>query len=289
MCELSLNGKKINATESMWKAYEIQRRVSLPMETLHGQQSEVSLLSQVRMVYEDNGVFFSLSIHQNESNNEPQIAPFNISIDLSSLVRFYDNDTVWTWSYPTPKPADYPQFKSEVLSSPFQVVVMDTLSPSVAAFGFTNSPISHRVTSRGSIEVTWTVSVSNFRVEIAFAFGTSRYETLKKVSQWTEDFSTIFEGAKSNWEKRWNDAFIPHNGHFSGSLPVLDTDDEVMSRMYYSSILSMLSMERTNAKIYDRVYITGCGGLTVNIDNQVSTERSHSIVFVSIVIYYLTS
>lgn len=88
-------------------------------------------------------------------------------------------------------------------------------------------------------------------------------------------FGAAFNTARKSWEKRWQDAFTPGNGHYSGSLPVLtNTNDTAIARLYYMSILSVLAMERTNLgpefstilgrptgpgafQGCDRVYVTG--------------------------------
>ncbi|WP_406292889.1 hypothetical protein OG948_00700 [Embleya sp. NBC_00888] len=85
-------------------------------------------------------------------------------------------------------------------------------------------------------------------------------------------FQQAFNAVHDGWEKRWQDAFTPGNTHYSGSLPVLTTDDAAVSRLYYMSVLSVLTNERTNLGAdfndvlgrvrggfsgFDRVYVTG--------------------------------
>ncbi|MFI6599364.1 hypothetical protein ACIBHX_24190 [Nonomuraea sp. NPDC050536] len=85
-------------------------------------------------------------------------------------------------------------------------------------------------------------------------------------------FQQAFDAVHAGWEKRWQDAFTPGNTHYSGSLPVLTTDDDAVSRLYYMSVLSVLCSERTNLGAdfndvlgrapggyngFDRVYVTG--------------------------------
>eukprot|EP01046_Picozoa_sp_COSAG06_P057560 COSAG06_NODE_11260_length_1537_cov_1.253129_2_plen_232_part_01 len=47
------------------------------------------------------------------------------------------------------------------------------------------------------------------------------------------------------FEQRWHDAFTPDNGHFSGHLPTLQTDDAQIARTYYVSALTLVGLERT--------------------------------------------
>jgi hypothetical protein len=76
------------------------------------------------------------------------------------------------------------------------------------------------------------------------------------VARWTAVFSKEFDGFKQCWEQRWADTFTPGNQHFSGSLPVLVTDNAALKRNYYMGILTMLELERTQFPVYPRSFIT---------------------------------
>ena len=69
-------------------------------------------------------------------------------------------------------------------------------------------------------------------------------------------FSDEFDGFKQCWEQRWADAFTPGNHYFSGSLPVLVTDNAALKRNYYMGILTMLELERTQFPVFPRSFIT---------------------------------
>ncbi|HLZ53056.1 MAG TPA: hypothetical protein VKS19_01125, partial [Verrucomicrobiae bacterium] len=76
------------------------------------------------------------------------------------------------------------------------------------------------------------------------------------VMRWSANFSKEFYGFKQCWEQRWADAFRPGNHHFSGSLPVLVTDNPALKRNYYMGILTMLELERTQFPVSPRSFIT---------------------------------
>lgn len=76
------------------------------------------------------------------------------------------------------------------------------------------------------------------------------------VMRWKGSFSEEFDGFKECWERRWTDAFTPGNQHFSGSLPVLVTDNARLARNYYMGILTMLELERTQFPVSPRSFIT---------------------------------
>lgn len=74
-----------------------------------------------------------------------------------------------------------------------------------------------------------------------------------------------FNGVQAGFEARWLDAFTPKqspgDGHFSGSMPVLLTDDDDLSTLYYTSALALLQAERTNLPQFaPRTYLTASGG-----------------------------
>src|SRR5260221_1674072 len=76
------------------------------------------------------------------------------------------------------------------------------------------------------------------------------------VMRWSANFSKEFDGFKQCWEQRWADAFTPGNHHFSGSLPVLVTDNAALKRNYYMGIVTMLELERTQFPVHPRSFIT---------------------------------
>jgi len=76
------------------------------------------------------------------------------------------------------------------------------------------------------------------------------------VAKWSANFTKEFDGFKKCWEQRWADAFTPGNKHFSGSLPVLVTDNTALKRNYYMGILTMLELERTQFPVSPRSFIT---------------------------------
>ena len=65
------------------------------------------------------------------------------------------------------------------------------------------------------------------------------------MAAWAADFDAEMAAFQAVWEKRWADAFTPGNGHFSGHLPILKTDDAALRRNYYMGALTMLILERT--------------------------------------------
>jgi hypothetical protein len=113
----------------------------------------------------------------------------------------------------------------------------------------------------GMIHWCWNVSLSaGGRNEVEFVAGDGHAADAPKVwadvMRWSVNFSREFNGFKQCWEQRWADAFTPGNHHFSGSLPVLVTDNAALKRNYYMGILTMLELERTQFPVFPRSFIT---------------------------------
>ena len=81
-------------------------------------------------------------------------------------------------------------------------------------------------------------------------------------------FDAAWSAAASLWEERWSDAFTPSNGFWSGHLPTLELDTAAaagtaaagVARVFYMSILTVVSMARTNLPlVFDRVFVNGQG------------------------------
>jgi hypothetical protein len=113
----------------------------------------------------------------------------------------------------------------------------------------------------GIIRWQWKVALrAGGKKEIGFVAGDGRASDSQKVQadvmNWSEHFSTEFLGFKRIWEQRWADAFTPNNHYFSGSLPVLVTDNAALKRNYYMGILTMLELERTQFPVSPRSFIT---------------------------------
>lgn len=113
----------------------------------------------------------------------------------------------------------------------------------------------------GVVRWRWKVAFSaGGKNEIGFIAGDGRASDSQKVqvdvARWCKIFPTEFDGFKKCWEQRWADAFTPGNKHFSGSLPVLVTDNAALKRNYYMGILTMLELERTQFPVHPRCFIT---------------------------------
>ena len=69
------------------------------------------------------------------------------------------------------------------------------------------------------------------------------------------NFTQLWDATLTGWSTRYQQAMTPGNDLFSGSLPVLVTNDSDISSLWYQSIISILTTMRTNL-LYPRVYAT---------------------------------
>ena len=72
------------------------------------------------------------------------------------------------------------------------------------------------------------------------------------------------------WEQRWRASFSRDDNTYSGSLPVLSTSDAAIRRLYYSSLVSLMMLERSVPQwqgVAERVWVTVAGNeVRVNMD-----------------------
>ena len=113
----------------------------------------------------------------------------------------------------------------------------------------------------GIVRWQWKVTLfAGGKKEMGFIAGDGRAADSQKVqgdvAHWRKHFPSEFDGFKKCWERRWADAFTPGNKYFSGSLPVLVTDNATLKRNYYMGIITMLELERTQFPVSPRSFIT---------------------------------
>jgi hypothetical protein len=113
----------------------------------------------------------------------------------------------------------------------------------------------------GIVRWRWNIAIpahAERRIEFVAADGriADSQKVQADVTKWSANFSNEFDGFKQCWERRWADAFTPGNPHFSGSLPVLVTDNDALKRNYYMGAVTMLELERTQFPVHPRSFIT---------------------------------
>ena len=91
-------------------------------------------------------------------------------------------------------------------------------------------------------------------------------------------FHTAFAEAQSKWEDRWQNAFLPNNGYWSGNLPTLSLPGPTganVERVYYMSALTVVSQMRSNLPLVGpRVWPNGNGNVAFGGSKGIGGSRS---------------
>ncbi len=237
---LTLDGQDIPAQWSQWLAHEIRRGASTD-----GLRVETA----VRMAFEDGGVLFRAMV-TNETDGTRRV---ELGVDTGLFLRRFDR----TWEWGPPRPGT--DKKTAVEATPDgMLAVADGESPAVAVFAFAAKPDS--LEDGTSARAAWNLSLNageTRTVEFVLAVGGDGEAIRAKAAGWAGDFTVVFDAAHDRWQERFDAAFTPNNGHFSGHLPLLETGDKALRRVYYGSVLSWLCLERTNfAAGFPRIFAT---------------------------------
>jgi hypothetical protein len=239
---LRINGEELKADESRWYAYQILRR---------SRTRDLEVGTTVRMVFEDRGVLFRLKLRNLQSSAQQ----VEVSADLNGLIGRYDSG----WAFRFPRPQDPNDFAAALAANGTQMLIRHAKSPARVAFAFRHKP--------DQLEPVWTHGRAAWRITVnpgqertidfVMAVGSGDDEPVSQAGKWVAEFDSTFAAAKTQWEKRFADCFVPGNGFYSGNLPVLTTPDAAMQRVYYMGIVSRLQMLRTNLPVQPRIMVTG--------------------------------
>ncbi|MER6943073.1 LamG domain-containing protein [Nonomuraea sp. NPDC000554] len=266
-CALSVDGVPITTSESRWSAYEVTRKATTG--------SGVRIQTATRLAFERNELLLRVTV------SNPTAAQITVSVKANPRIAKAPTGAAWAWD--SPRPGGDHTFTAYKTSSS-SLLISDSGSSAVTAFAFAPAPMLSTASAGGTAQ--WSVAAGgSATITIVMNVGqTSTGAPLKDVhdgngvvdacNATVGAFQAAFNAAAKGWEKRWQDAFTPENGHYSGSLPTLDTDDKAIARLYYMGILSVLACERTNLSSafsrvlgrptgsgafrgFDRIYVTG--------------------------------
>jgi hypothetical protein len=90
------------------------------------------------------------------------------------------------------------------------------------------------VPAGGKAELTW-----------AHALGQEASEALALARRCLDERSALVAETRKAWEEEWRAAFTAGSGRFSGHLPVLESDQESLRRLYYMGVMNLLYCKRT--------------------------------------------
>jgi hypothetical protein len=135
----------------------------------------------------------------------------------------------------------------------------DSETDAVTGFAFVSEPDSLSSLNCGGV-AQWNLSLKPGEKRVIRYFMTyadSEAVVRKNIMRWKRSFDGKFDAVKSIWQERWNEIFKKNNAQLSGTFPVLETEDTIARRVYYTGPLTMLYLLNTNLPQQKRVILTG--------------------------------
>lgn len=98
---------------------------------------------------------------------------------------------------------------------------------------------------------TWELTLApaeSFTVTLFACFHADRRTALEIAGEWSGKAAAIFSATRVRWEELWAAAFTPENSHFSGHLPIVESPNRAMLKLYYNGVLTILTCRRIYAE-----------------------------------------
>jgi hypothetical protein len=139
------------------------------------------------------------------------------------------------------------------------IFIHDTETKAITAFKFITMPDSVIVKNSGGTAY-WQMNVKPHetrKIQYIMSYGDDQDEIESKLVEWSQNFDTEFASIQKSWEEKWGQIFRPGNSLISGCFPILETNDELAKKVYYTSPLTMLYLINTNLPEHEKVFLTG--------------------------------
>lgn len=94
-------------------------------------------------------------------------------------------------------------------------------------------------------------------IRFILAYGKTQDDVMGDINLYSNSFKATYASVETTWKTRWAAMFRPGNTLFSGSFPVLATNDKIAKKVYYTGPLTALYLLDTNLPMHKRVYLTG--------------------------------
>lgn len=94
-------------------------------------------------------------------------------------------------------------------------------------------------------------------IRFAMAFGENMDELNRMLTFDESGFQNVWNAVEATWNTKWKEIFLPNNSILSGTFPILESDDEVLKKVYYTGPLTMLYLMHTNLPQHEKVFLTG--------------------------------
>ena len=139
------------------------------------------------------------------------------------------------------------------------LLISDQETDALTAFGLVQPPDRLDVMNSGGT-AHWSRHLEpgeSFTISYLMGYGDREDRLIADMEQWTSRFDPIFDGVEATWEERWRALFDPDGDVVSGCFPVLETEDELARKVYYTGPLTMLYLMHTNLPEHEKVFLTG--------------------------------
>ncbi len=237
---LFINGKKPELEKTRWYPYQILRK---------GKQGNLSVETSVRMLHEKDGLLFRITV----ANNGRSEKIFQLKINLTAYTSRHSH-----WGWKIPRDADTSLFTAKALDENHSLILQNSRQQLSNCFSFEQKP-DELVVNKNSGDAIWSIILRPGTAKVinyVLTFGEKANEVRELALNSAANFNDSFAQVKVDWQKRWKAMFTPGNPYFSGSVPVLKTSDKKMKRIYYMSLVSLLSVYRTCLPVSPRVYVS---------------------------------
>lgn len=235
-----INGKNIatisDGTEIKWTAYQIERRTKADGWEFN---SRTSLLP------EEAGLVISLSVYNTGKSAR------NLTLEfLLSGRAMNTGGEGYAWAVPS-IPTDVMSFiKTEGLGqevlvpgNPNNCTIQNEAGNAYTSTSFDKLP-TRWANPRRPMWIENVGGLKSFTLHILITYSTNRSTVENMDSKWRTKMQQVADLTKLRWENLWQSAFTPDNNCFSGSLPLVNTGNKKLDRLYYNGVLTMLTCRR---------------------------------------------
>ena len=236
--QLFIDGKPTCLTRSRWYPYQVLRESTV---------QSLSVESAVRLAYARQAILFRIKI----TNNYRASRNCDLSIELNAHTSRHSH---WGWDIPLDKSKTL--MIANVDDDQRSFILTNPNDQLVNVFEFVSKPDELLAKEDGG-QACWHLALAageSKSIDYVLAIGKNLVSARPVAEALTASFDAEFNQVQKDWQDRFDAMFTPGNRFFSGYLPTLVTPDADLSRVYYISALSALSVCRTSFPIAPRVY-----------------------------------
>lgn len=241
--QLAIDGYSVLAEQSRWYPYQVSRRSTY---------ADLAVDTSTRMLHDHDAILVKITV----SNTAAQ--PRTLTLDLTASTWLRSFTPKWEWQLPRPTDATaYRATRYGVMGQPC-VTIADSQSVAVSAHAFTTTPDSITIRDTEAI-VSWQRTLEprcSVIIGVVVAVGITVAAVNDDTIRLARNFNETFARARHEANSRFRAAFTPEDTTYSGHLPTLVTSDTELKRVYYSSIVSLLALQRSCFASASRIFST---------------------------------